>query len=130
MKLGFRRVMAVAAMLTGLAATAACTGGSEEPDAASESRQSADRVLPLPELPTFAEDLSIGQSIDVIVDVPDTHWTVSSQDDSVLAAEVPAPEDGPSVIRLDAVGAGTTVVVFESEPDLRVEHEFTVVSQD
>ncbi len=133
---GIRRATAVVAIVAGLVATAACGGASEEeksvgPDAQeSAAVGKADRVIPLPELSPVAEELSVGQSVDVIVDVPDLRWTVSSQDDSVVSAEDRMPEDGPSVIRVEAVGPGSALVVFEAEPDLRVEHEFTVVSAD
>ncbi|WP_293781979.1 hypothetical protein [uncultured Aeromicrobium sp.] len=127
------RRLVIAVTLTALSAMTACSDDTDEesrqePPRQSEATDAADRVVSLDGLSAVPSELDVGQSIDVIVDTPGTEWTPSSSDEHVVVVQ--EQSQSPQVIRVEAVGAGTAVVSVEAGSGTRVDHEFTVRSED
>ena len=116
-----------AGLLTAVAAAlllAGCSTGaatSAEPETPSEdgtvSRSSVAEPLtvgqvPIGELAGVDPELRVGEEISVLIDTPDLTWTLVNSDPEVLEVVDSGADDAPRIVRIVAVAAGSSEVVF------------------
>ncbi len=82
-------------------------------------------VIPLGELEAYGEPLSVGSTVAVIVDTPETSWTVSSSDPAIVEVDDPSPGSGAREVTITGVAPGRATVTFVGG-EHQVVHEWEV----
>ncbi len=78
------------------------------------------------ELSAVDGSMRVGDDLTVLVDLPDQSWKATSSDLSVVEISEEESGNGTSLVRITALSAGDSLIVFESESGERDEFPVTV----
>ncbi|UOQ59886.1 hypothetical protein MUN76_12655 [Leucobacter rhizosphaerae] len=115
---GLLTALVAALLLAGCSTGAAAPGEPETPsEDGTVSRTSVTEPVtvgqvPIGELAGVDSELRVGEEISVLIDTPDLTWTVVNSDPEVLEVVDSGAGEAPRIVRIVAVAAGSSEVVF------------------
>lgn len=124
---------AVASLAAALALTgcAAVDAPAPEPSATPTLQEggvpSAAQTIALHDVEFFDRPLSVGDRLDVLVDMPDAEWDAETTDPAVLAVDDPGGPGDTRIVAVTAGAPGTATLVFRSDAGDVVERDVVVV---